>query len=118
MPTNEKGSRSTVRSVLNHKEMFVLDEYVVKHYTESGTNNAEFAEIMNLDEVRGKFRFDLNAAHIASAIAARDIPNNRAHKRAASVCDGTAMARLSVLEEEHGKLRDFVKRLSTSLGFK
>ncbi len=72
-------AQGITRRVLLLKESLALNEIVQARYAASGLDNAAFAESINkLPDERSKFRFELAATHITTALEAADIPPNRA----------------------------------------
>ena len=104
MATNEKGSRSTVRSVLTLKETLLLCDCIKAHYVELNKNNQEFAEFAT-EKLKEQLRFPLNHSHIVSALAAMGIPNNQTRRVVARVEDSYGLAvRVQALEDQLARL--------------
>ena len=111
MAANVKGGKGRTISKLTLKEVLALNTIVITRYAESKMDNVEFALSINTDpEESKKFRFPLNAGHIATALKGADIPSNRPHKanNGDSGPDLGVLVRLQALEEQVAKLTKFI----------
>ena len=76
--SNEKGTKSSIRGVLNGKEMFALADILKSRYVESRLDNTKFAKTLNdTPSERSSFRFDITPSHIASMLMTLDMEPNR-----------------------------------------
>lgn len=111
-----KGSNpAIVRNVLTLKEQLMLSKHTVEKYRESGMTNIAFAESINAaPALREQLRFNLNASHIQSILAALDIPSNRVAKQVDMLGDTLGLtARVAALEDRVERLAKTIATLTS-----